>query len=256
MIADSPTADIAFLRAYLEDDARHVPPDLRPLAADASTALERYAAAVAAAEPVEGGDDAPGPGMRRALMDFLAHRGPRVFSVWLPFAVPEEPEDTRGRRCPACRLPHNTLTSLEAIVDAGDGLRRRLSFCPRCGVVEDAPVGSDASFSIGPGQTLRLRYRSAFAKAWAGALVVRSQMAHDRMLWNWPAAADGRPARQFSPAEPWPVGPLDVGLMIVSHAKLTILMQRGRAGAGAAPPRRKGDPPGRAPSPLTSTLRR
>ena len=130
--------------------------------------------------------------MRRMLLEYLAERGPRIFSVWLPFAVPNDREERAPEVCPACRLNHNRLTTLEASVDVCDGLRRRLSFCPRCGIIEDAPFGSDAKLSVGAAQDLHLQYLNAFGKPWAGVLVVRSQIAGDRMVWRWPADADGQ----------------------------------------------------------------
>jgi hypothetical protein len=174
--------------------------------------------------------------MRRLFLDYLGKRGPRIFSTWLPYAILEDPAPNSPRRCLACRRAYNSLTSLFGTVDLGQHRqRRRLSFCPSCGVTEDAPSDSDASLSVDAFQTVRLSYQDAFQEPWAGVLVVKSQLFHDRVVYKWPANGQGKPAQRLVFEQAWPAGPLDVGLIILSGAKLTIVMQRGRRRVTAPP---------------------
>jgi hypothetical protein len=228
-VIDGSLADTAFLRALLQEDARYLPSELAPLSAEMFAILDGYGKTLASGR---GDEDGSGPPMRRAVVKYLARRGPLLFGAWLPLASLDTPPPERTQCCPACRRAHNTTTSLIATIDVGETVRRRVRFCPKCGVVEDAPVESDASLSLRPPQSVRLRYRTAFRRPWAGVLVVQSLIRSERLFWKWPPGADGRPARNLTPEETWPVGPLKVGVIIVSGSQLTIVSQRWRGGAG------------------------
>ena len=201
------------------------------LAAEALEALQQYEIALWSGTPTEGEFAAPGPRLRRALLPCICLAPSiSVYESWLRFARLEACEGMAPRVCRACREPYNKLTSIVASFTVAGVLRRRISFCPRCGFVEDAPLDSDVTLSVIDG-VVRLEGRLPSVQ-WIAGLRINSRWPPERYWWEWPAASEGGPARLFEPPRPWPPGPLTVALVLLHGSQITIVSQTTRRNTG------------------------
>jgi hypothetical protein len=227
---DGPRQIGFLLRAILYDitsGRRNLGQDLTTPAETALAALHRYESALWHGRPTEEGPSAVGPALRRALLPCLCRRGPDVYDAWLRYASLEVEQGRPRERCFACAGPRNLLTKLVAsFPHLGIG-PRRISYCPRCGFVEDAPADSTFTFRVYEGQSVRLGGELP-NEHWAAALLIKPMVPDERVWWEWPSDGDGRPARSFAPPSPWPIGQLEVAVILLSGARLTILCMRGR----------------------------
>jgi hypothetical protein len=145
--------------------------------------------------------------LRRALILDAYVRRP--MDDWIQFAQPKEWTEFL---CRVCGAP--AKAGVFALRVPGVS-RRRVVFCPRCGITEDMPEHVQITLQFD-----RSNHACAVAgtlpdREWTGALIVRTRIdAHDRM-WMWPAQADGKPSPKMQLPELLPAGPLKLAVIII-----------------------------------------
>jgi hypothetical protein len=160
--------------------------------------------------------------------DFLISCGRLAFN-WLPFA---EPGSLRleERPCAGCGRRARGFVARLALPGAPP---RRVTVCPRCQFVEDAPASSGVALALEDGRTLRLQ-GTLPAGAWQARLRLWAQDRRNGVTLPWPGAADGRPVRALAlPAELPLAGVGVANLVLVRRAEFRVLAVRASLGGGA-----------------------
>ena len=157
--------------------------------------------------------------MRRDVISHLVIRGRLFCKDWLHLA--EFTGEAAQAECLGCGSRAKVLHAQPRIPGV---LMRRLMVCPRCGVVEDSPVAARVNLSLAEGGLVRLGGRLP-SKRWAGALLLISKIPRDSRGIEWPADANGSPARVYKLPETLPAGPLEVAVLIVAGTSLIVVSQ-------------------------------
>jgi hypothetical protein len=224
-----------FLRLFFDHILSYEVDPLASLATAARKAIGEYDQAVAALGDAEA-EKGAGPRLRDAALRFLL--SPQYSSddgSWLPLARAIQTE-ARPRHCPFCRRRAVSILTALGITGASP---RRLLVCARCGLVEDAPIRSTASFTIDGSIVTLAADRSPQS---AAGLALRSKHHPDTRGWDWPRRPDGGLAERFEIPGPWPIGPMDIYLYHLHGASLAVLSTEAR-GPAAVPPTVSGEPP-------------
>lgn len=209
-------------------------------------ALGLYEEALLRRQPVEGAPDAPGPSMRRAVLDLLAGRwtNPMGKLSHLRARVTAEPREP----CPYCPRRVHVLRIEHAL----PGPARRLAHCSNCGIVEDVPADRRLAIDLAMGPVVRpvgdLPPCAADMR-----FVLDVPMARHRRVHAWPAGVDGSPATELVSPEPWSTTPCRAALLVIwPDGALGVAGRFVRGEAwNAAPPRRL--PIRHAPAPSQET---
>lgn len=217
----APFHDIEFLRAYLTVEQAHCKGEDQRRAAVAVAELAQYEMAVWKGEDVEAGAEAPGPRLRRAVIEFLYSGGTMMFQEWMRLvrsrrSIPSSP-------CFQCGADTSDLI-LRLRVSGGH--TRRLRACPRCDVIEDAPLRSYLTLRL-EGDRMLLG-GDLPTRAWSAGLRLGCQNEPESHAHDWPADPRGTPARWFAPPQPWPPGALKIALILMVGASLAIVQVPGR----------------------------
>jgi len=169
--------------------------------------------------------------LRLACLDSLCEgpNVPPISSTWLTASRMCEPTGEAPILCPACG--ECSAASLVAEAQVDPPYARRIRHCPRCGVVEDAPL-SDALSVSWRGHVATLSGELP-CEAWAARLLAISKRRPASRWWDWPAASDGRPVRSFSPTSGWPPGLGYVSLLFMRELALTAFSKQMRFPAPA-----------------------
>ena len=102
---------------------------------------------------------------------------------------------------------------------------RRVTVCPRCHFIEDAPINSDLQLTVDEG-TIRL-HGTVPADNWEARVRVWAQDRSNGVSYEWPSCADGTPVRDFKlPSNTSIPGVCSVNLAIVHELNFTILATR------------------------------
>ncbi|HEU0080085.1 MAG TPA: hypothetical protein VFQ76_20730, partial [Longimicrobiaceae bacterium] len=130
--------ELTFLRAYLGHATLSAVGTLQRLGQAALEAVTVYEYLALRGLRLEGEESAAGPSLRRAVIEFLTRRGPVISIDW--GALTANVRSLPRSACPSCGLAVAATVHRLRVPNASP---RRLRSCPRCGVVEDAPVRSD-----------------------------------------------------------------------------------------------------------------
>jgi hypothetical protein len=160
---------------------------------------------------------------RKAICEYLLARG-GLFEDWAGYSSWEGAADA-NRPCAVCGLP---LRSFVASLCIPGVSRRRLTVCPCCQVVEDAPVESGITLAIVGGKSLRLLGRLPTSN-WTALLLLNSWGIE--AVSEWPAAQNCLPVELFEPASTLPPRQVDVSLFLLWQYQVVILKAR-TIGAG------------------------
>lgn len=95
---------------------------------------------------------------------------------------------------------------------------RRLQFCPRCGIVEDAPLANEICLRQDPSGGFELC--GELPETGAEALITVGGRGHS-ISFPWPRSGQ-RLARQFMPPRPWPRGPIDIQVYLFRDGQLSV----------------------------------
>jgi hypothetical protein len=232
--ARSDFADVAFLRAYVGVQLPELEGPALDAAAQVLSVADLYEHTGWVGEPVEGTPEAPGPALREAMLRFVFLRGSMPSTAWQRLAEPllAAPE---ARRCYGCDNPANTF---EARLRVHGAAPRRLTLCPRCGIIEDAPrdFAGAMRFSV-EGTRIHLSGRDPGAP-WTAGLLYDPPLAAERQGFLWPTDARGFPLPSFEPPEPWRGGVVRLAIYVLWGGQMATLQLPGRG-----LPRPRGAPP-------------
>ncbi len=211
-LATTRFAQLGFLRALAtlapaerEGGARGEGADDR---APVLAALARYELALLRQAPLEGGDDAPGPAMRTAMLDFLAARwtNPTGVATALRGRIHVQPTE----RCSYCDRSLQVLHVDHVLPIAA----RRVALCANCGIVEDVPVGRRLVLDLDVGPVVRPRgdlpVRAADVR-----FVLDVPMARYRRTFAWPAGEGGAAEPELACREAWSATPCRAALLVL-----------------------------------------
>ncbi|HEX6096644.1 MAG TPA: hypothetical protein VF432_09995 [Thermoanaerobaculia bacterium] len=197
------TSDLQFLR-LIADDSEH-----------ALSLISAY----------EDRGEEVGREMRDAIFTAIAPCAPVISRRWVPAATMQLLAEA-VRSCFVCRSSPLT-TYVGHFRERPNGVApppRRLSLCPRCGIVEDVPESAAVELAIDNG-TVRF-VGSLPRENWDALLVARAQNAAETRVWKWPQAGEV-PADAFRPAD-WPHGPLNLGIVLLASSAVMVLGARMR----------------------------
>jgi hypothetical protein len=219
--------EIPFLRACLTPEGR---PEMTSfpvteLAAkeEAITSINSYELAAWTGAPLEEKSDSPGPVMRRSVINYFLQKRGRLSDDWLHL-VANLKASSNPAFCFTCGRLTNTLLASLRIPGAA---RRRLVICPVCGVIEDSPEHARLSLSLKAGSVVRLGGELPI-KHWTAGLYLASTSAAYSSWYDWPAAVDTCPVEVFAPPEPWPPGPLRIGVIMMWKSFVAVVSLPGR----------------------------
>jgi hypothetical protein len=156
-----------------------------------------------------------GTSMREAVAAFLGCCGSQIFQHWVPLT------SSRRRLRERCHECGGQAYLFEYGFRQSGLPARALLICRSCGVLRDAPAGSQLGVTR-DGRTFFL-HGPLPSKDWVALLHLGCQ---DRTLSTrvpWPADESGAPARIFTPPGPWPPGQLAAGVILLAGAELTIV---------------------------------
>jgi len=152
--------------------------------------------------------------LRDALVRYMASR---QWARWVDDWFQDQASIERlpgGTSCPTCRVAADSyLVALRTSM----ALKRRLSVCRRCGIIEDVPSDSSIRFTVSPGGKCKLT-GALPSTHWTAYLVVFSGNENETTLQRWPNSPDGSPQRHFAAGNRWPVGPLRFAFLLVSRS--------------------------------------
>jgi hypothetical protein len=201
----SATANATFLRACLAaaTPAGPAPAATVPLV----EALQRYE--VAAYGHTRG--ESLRAELRTAVRDHFLAAPVSLFQLWSDMSHACERADD-DPRCAGCgRLTQTHLHSLRI----PSAPRRRVSVCPSCGHVEDAPEHSTLALDVGEPGTIRLAGGLPEGDT-LGVAIIEQSLGAQRHTWPWPLGGDGRPRGALRTDRPWPVGPFRLTVVFVA----------------------------------------
>lgn len=204
------TGALALLRAMVVEARRTQRPDRSDTSSAAIEAALHYEAAQLAGVPLEEDPTAAGPALRRAMLEYFAHRYTDASRYWLAYASDVRTLAER-RPCPACG--RRTISRRYALRVPG-AAKRDHTHCPTCGPIGDLPEGRALTIAVDPDGTIRLG-GDLPQSCWDAQVVLDTQIASMHATWPWPAAADGSPAVLVRPTETWPQVPLRVALLML-----------------------------------------
>jgi len=135
---------LSFLRACIRQAISGENAEPPEAALQALKAIDGYEAATWQGLPLEGAAGLPGPLMRQAFLRyFFAHC--KLLNDWTHFAQMSE-SSASGKPCFVC---HKRTATFEGRFHGVQGVvPRRVTTCPRCGIIEDVPANWDISLAI------------------------------------------------------------------------------------------------------------
>jgi hypothetical protein len=163
-----------------------------------------------------------GAAMRQAIIKFVFQRG-KLSDGWVPH-VSRFRKARQPSSCFLCGRLTNTIIARLPFPAVSD---RRISICPRCGIVDDSPSNTHITFSL-LDNTVELKGRLP-EDHWNAGLLLASSRQADNIGWEWPVDPDGTPARSFRIPAEWPRGPLRLTVAILWEKNFAILSQPARA---------------------------
>jgi hypothetical protein len=179
--------------------------------------LQDYERARLSGMPLERLPGAPGPRMRSALLRFFFRNEGLRLSDWVPLAKFE------GNAVRALCFGCGTVARrLIARLRVGGACRRRIVVCPRCGVVEDAPIWSALRAAVNSRRRIWLQGRLP-GQDWTAGLLLSSRRPADNRGLAWPARATGAPVTTFRVPGALPPGPLLCSVLLFWRESVTVL---------------------------------
>ena len=123
--------------------------------------------------------------------------------------------------CFGCFSP---VISLVACLRMPGPSQRRLTLCPRCGVIEDVPVGTKLEFHIGGDSVVQLT-GDLPRKHWAATLVLQSKLPAESRMIAWPTDPAGGAASIVQLQNGLPIGPIEAMILVMWGADFAVLSQ-------------------------------
>ena len=218
--------EASFLRACMNKAVLGASKRLRPLAQKALETSQVYEYAIRKRINVEGTPNAPGPIMRRALLQYVFHRG-KLLDSWIPLVSQYNSLKTLTQ-CFICGEHSNTIIASLWISNTPC---RRVSICPYCGVIEDAPIESNITFSLWDRSSLHVE-GSLPHERWTGGILIGSSLPAENIGLEWPAKSDGTPATVLNLPTRLPPGPIQISVIMFWAGNFAIISQMVRGSDG------------------------
>jgi len=159
--------------------------------------------------------------LRSTVLACMRKRGPVIFNEWFSEGVPVG--TSFGSPCFACQIQSNKLvTSILSI--PGSRVKRRVSRCQRCGIVEDVPIDSNLTLSINSDRYIQLA-GDLPVDAWKAQFLIRQQHTNRRLVIDWPRESNKTPARFIKLPISLPAGILQAGLVLMHDTQIYSLCQ-------------------------------
>lgn len=153
--------------------------------------------------------------MQEAVLAYIRARGAMIFHDWI--GIGDTTRCAYRVSCPVCRTPaHADVVSFVAF-----GFEpRRLTTCPCCGIVEDAPLSNDLVLRRHGSRSFELLGTHP-DRLWRGDLHLASKDRSLSCIMPWPGI---RRASQRARVEgPWPRGLVLVSCVLMRGTALTLL---------------------------------
>jgi len=212
---------VAFLRAVFSQVVlQQKDQEIGPLALASLISILAYEQVALTGGNLEGDITSPGALMRENVLHYFLSQKYADDGRWMSFARSIKALST-PRRCFHCgRL----TTSIEVKLRVVEAFPRRLTTCPKCGLVEDSPIDCDFQLSANK-STVKITGQLP-KRHWNAGLILRSRLPSDNQKWEWPSRPDGSPEETFTIPEPWPCGPIDIYLYFLWGASLAVLSEK------------------------------
>lgn len=223
--------DLTFLELLLRsvaasDEYRSLSPHVQSAAQTAIVEIERAQAEISRRAMHQSAHTLdPGRSLREAVLQYICDRGHLVIHSWSSYASLRRVERQAEAHCFACRNLKNDLVTLIATFDVPSIARRRISSCACCGIVEDMPEDAVITMSVLGNNEIELGGQLP-REDWTARFVIRTKVRGQVFWWDWPSDSNGAPRARFTTAEAWPIGPLDVAVVLMHRAKLIVTAQR------------------------------
>ena len=208
-----------FLRVMLTEATSSATGELLTSAQQALNAVSAYEQALWRGSSVEAAPDAIGPVMRNRVLQYLLQRGVLPCTEWIRWAKLRQ--DVTRPRCFGCGRAAKAFTARLRVPGVS---RRRITVCPHCSVVEDAPAHSNLTLSLHNGSLVRVSTDVPQGR-WTGGLLLVSKLASDTRRFAWPSKDDGTPVETFQIPDPLPVGLVHVVLLMLWEGNLACVAQ-------------------------------
>jgi hypothetical protein len=203
-------AELGFLRSYLARAVVHADERLQVTGQQGRHATELYESWASLGADLEDNPSAPGPVMRRAVIDFVVQLGPLIFLDWMGLGGMKERRADQA--CCNCGLASSVIEV--SMVNANAGARRLVT-CPRCAIVQDMPRSWDLGLSVDSKGTVSLEGELPLRR-WTGKLLLASQDWAASVSLDWPTGSDGALRRSFLvPRASWPAGVVKTTLVLM-----------------------------------------
>jgi hypothetical protein len=193
-------ADLYFARAYLLSQLSSLEADLHGLATRCLAAMPEQPSA-----------------MRTLLAKFMVRRGSKPSHDWMPLA----------RRIRTCRSHPPCLHCEERVnihviqLVVPGAMNRRLVTCPRCGVIEDAPVR--IPFSIAMKAEGVIHILGAYPRSgWTAVALVEPKDRALSQAIEWPVTETGEPSQQLRLTPHLPPGVCSVALFFLWETHVAV----------------------------------
>jgi hypothetical protein len=200
-------AELAFLRVYVNAIAPGVTD--RGLVDNALASIARYELA-AARGLLAGGEDTAAAPWRDGVLDVLVWRGPLAIHNWTSLV-----RETRTRpTATACRHCQQRVITREYSLHLPDTGPRVVMTCAHCGVIADGPA--PRSIAIAVRDDVVHLATDVSRNPWSARLAVYAKGERGpRSSLEWPAAADGWPARSMPVPAAVRTGTADVAVFLL-----------------------------------------
>jgi len=152
--------------------------------------------------------------LRQVLLKDIARRGEPA-NDWLQVV---RRLDWKAGRCRLCGSTSRIGTATLAVADVS---RRRITFCPRCRLTGDMPVGHDITLQFDPQRCVVSVQGVAVADGWTAGLVIRGRLDCDDILIAWPAGPDGQPSASMPLSGRLRPVPLTLAFVLICGGKVS-----------------------------------
>lgn len=200
---------VEFLRAYVTLAREITIGTYDDHADEVLSAVSVYQKALWTNAQLEHTADAPGPILREAFMKFVLGRFGVAYPIWHQFA--DDWTSLEPKSCYACQRRADVTKYYLSIPGAA---ARRVTNCQSCGTVEDVPIDVHLTFSVASDGEVRLNGTLPAGES-VGGLMLETSLPDQRRVFHWPHDQNGKLARTFRAAPPWPAGPIRVSVFII-----------------------------------------
>lgn len=168
--------------------------------------------------PVEGTDKSVGTLLRESIFNLFSSEGGQISSGWFPFA------NLKQYHFSLCGGCGEQTTVYQANMRIPGVLKRRVTICPRCGIVEDSPVNIEVKMTFTRPNLVRLAGNLP-QKHWKAGIILWPSLRTEAYLEQWRCGKNGYPANKHKFIKKWPKGPVRLSVILLWETSFLILSQ-------------------------------